>query len=67
MITDLIMSVLMIVLLGSLMFFTAGYFDLPVVGINEQGECAWVEEKGSRGPCPTVLPTKFVEIKVGTP
>jgi len=52
-----ITSAVLYVLYSSL----AAYLDLPVVGINQEGECAYIETQGVRDYSCDTMPSKYVK------
>ena len=38
----------------------AGYLDLPIVGINSEGECAYIETHGVKDYTCGTMPTKYI-------
>jgi hypothetical protein len=53
-------SVALYVLYSSL----TGYLDLPVVGINQAGECAYIETDGVRDYSCDMIPNKYIMERV---
>ena len=51
-----ITSVMVYALYSSL----TGYLDLPIVGINQAGECAYIETSGVRDYTCGTMPTKYI-------
>jgi len=37
-----------------------GYLDLPIVGINQAGECAYIETHGVRNYNCDMMPSKYI-------
>ena len=37
-----------------------GYIDLPIVGINQDGKCAYIETHGVRDYTCGTMPTKYI-------
>jgi len=37
-----------------------GYFNLPIVGINQEGECAYIETDGVRDYACGNIPKKYI-------
>jgi len=52
-----ITGVVLYVLYSSL----AAYLDLPVVGINQEGECAYIETQGVRDYSCDTMPSKYTK------
>ena len=42
----------------------AGYLDLPIVGINSEGECAYIETYGVRDYTCDMIPNKYIMERV---
>ena len=55
-----ITGVVLYVLYSSL----AAYLDLPVVGINQEGECAYIETEGVRDYSCDTMPSKYIMERV---
>ena len=49
------------VVLYALYSSLAAYLDLPVVGINQEGECAYIETQGVRDYSCDTMPSKYVK------
>lgn len=41
-----------------------GYLDLPIVGINQAGECAYIETQGVRDYNCDMIPNKYIMERV---
>ena len=55
-----ITGVVLYVLYSSL----ATYLDLPIVGINQAGECAYIETHGTRDYTCEIIPNKYIKENV---
>jgi len=42
----------------------SGYLDLPIVGVNQAGECAYIETSGVRDYTCGTMPTKYIMERV---
>ena len=52
------------VVLYALYSSLAAYLDLPVVGINQEGECAYIETQGVRDYTCEIIPNKYIKENV---
>ena len=41
-----------------------GYIDLPIVGINQDGKCAYIETQGVRDYTCDIIPNKYIMERV---
>lgn len=41
-----------------------GYLDLPIVGINQDGKCAYIETQGVRDYNCDMMPSKYIMERV---
>ena len=42
----------------------SGYLDLPIVGINQAGKCAYIETHGVRDYTCDIIPNKYIMERV---
>ena len=52
------------VLIYALYSSLTGYLDLPIVGINQAGECAYIETYGVRDYTCDMMPNKYIMERV---
>lgn len=48
------------VVLYALYSSLSGYIELPIVGINQAGECAYIETYGVRDYTCDIIPNKYI-------
>ncbi len=48
------------VMLYALYSSLIGYIDLPIVGVNQVGECAYIETQGVRDYTCDMIPNKYI-------
>ena len=48
------------VMLYALYSSLIGYIDLPIVGVNQAGECAYIETQGVRDYTCDMIPNKYI-------
>ena len=52
------------VVLYALYSSLSGYIELPIVGINQAGECAYIETYGVRDYTCDIMPNKYIMERV---
>jgi len=52
------------VVLYALYSSLANYLDLPIVGINQEGVCAYIETQGVRDYTCEIIPNKYIKENV---
>tara|TARA_R110000803_G_scaffold4054_9_gene13925 strand:+ start:3096 stop:3323 length:228 start_codon:yes stop_codon:yes gene_type:complete len=57
----------MLVALSFVVSSVADYLDLPVIGIDQEGQCVWVQDGSlEKRACPAVLPEKYNRVHVAS-
>jgi hypothetical protein len=64
MIKKLYISIVTTLAIGALLWALVDYFTLPVVGINSEGKCAYIETQGVRDYNCDMLPSKYIKENV---
>lgn len=52
------------VVLYALYSSLANYFDLPIVGVNQDGQCVYIETEGVRDYTCGNIPNKYIKERV---
>lgn len=59
----LYLSIVTSVMLYALHLTLTTYFDLPIVGINQAGECVYIDTEQGRHDC-NIIPDKYITERV---
>ena len=57
-------SIVTTLAIGALLWALVDYFTLPVVGINSEGKCAYIETEGVRDYSCGNMPSKYIMERV---
>jgi hypothetical protein len=57
-------SIVTTLAIGALLWSLVDYFTLPVVGINSEGKCAYIETYGVKDYTCGTMPTKYIMERV---
>ena len=64
MIKKLYVVLVSIIILGAITASLTSYFSLPIVGINSEGKCAYIEREGVRDYTCGNIPKKYIMERV---
>jgi len=60
MLKTIYISIVTTLAIGALLWALVDYFTLPVVGINSEGKCAYIETHGVRNYNCDMMPSKYI-------
>ena len=60
MLKTIYISIVTTLAIGAILWALVDYFTLPVVGINSDGKCAYIETEGVRDYTCSNIPNKYI-------
>ena len=64
MLKTIYISIVTTLAIGALLWALVDYFTLPVVGINSEGKCAYIETQGVKDYNCDMIPNKYIMERV---